>query len=154
VRLAVLLPLLATACTSGNGGAAVVRWRLVDSETGMPMPGCDVPQSSTRAHADQIRLRLTDAVAGIDVDCKSCLFDCAPLEGTTAFEIGAGTYRFSVEALRCGRTVGSAPPPVVRTVQRGEITNLSAIGIAVPPCERTPATCDAPPPGSCADGGN
>lgn len=147
MRTVALLSLLACGCTSGSGGAAVVRWRLIDTETGMPMPGCDVPTQSPRAHADQIRLHWAGADTG-HVD-----FDCAPLEGTTAFEIGAGSYRFSVEALRCGATVGSSPPPVVRTVARGEITNLSAIGISVSPCVRTPAACGDPPANACPDGG-
>jgi len=148
----------ASGCSPGGGGAAVVRWRLIDARTGAPAPGCEVYDEARRellVRVDQIRLEVADAASGAPVACASCLFACAPLEGTTTFELPTGNYRFALAALRCGALVGDAPPPVVRSVQRGEITNLSAIGVTIPTCARTPAACPDADAGrfACADGG-
>jgi hypothetical protein len=162
VRAIAALIIAVAGCAPGSGGAVVVRWRLIDSSTGGAAAGCDVvnPGASVSAHVDHMRLRIAAAVApdggGGVLDCPSCLFPCAPLEWTTNFEIPEGDYRFSLEASSCGVPVGNSPPPVIRAVRRGEITNLNAIGIDVAPCTVTPAACpDGGPPieTSCGDAG-
>jgi len=159
----IALALVVGACATGDGGAVVVRWRLIDASTGGAASNCDVvdPSASIDLTVDEMRLRIELASApdggASELDCASCTFPCAPLEWTTDFEIPEGSYRFSLEARRCGVPVGNAPPAVVRAVRRGEITNLNAIGISVPPCTVTPASCPdgGPPIGtSCVDGGN
>lgn len=136
VRLA-LLALLTCGCSSaGNGGAVVVRWRLIDGATGVISENCDVADtaSGTDLHVDQMTLTVVDANTGQADACASCVaFGCAPLEQTTRFEIPAGSYLFSLAALACGRPIGRAPPPVTRQVLTGEVTNLDAIAITIPP---------------------
>jgi hypothetical protein len=142
-----LLALIVGACASGDGGAVVVRWRLIDSSTGGAATTCDLedPQAKVSVRVDTMRLAIFPASApdgGVtEVPCPSCVFPCAPLEWTTNFEIPEGSYRFALEARACGVVVGNSPPAMLRSVQRGEITNLDAIGVAMPPCTVTPTTC-------------
>ncbi len=159
-----LLGLAAAGCSNGDGGAVVVRWRLIDASTGGAAAGCDVDDApaSIKVHVDQMRLLIfpagsstADGGAGA-LDCASCRFPCAPLEWTTNFEIPEGTWRFSLLASSCGVPVGNAPPPVVRSVTRGQITNLNAIGVSMPPCTLAPTACPdggAPIVLGCSDGG-
>lgn len=162
----------ASGCSGGDRGAVVVRWKLIEGATGTQPSSChgvDVPSgaccgaihagSDSRAVLiDHIRLRAARIVDGgeVEVGCPSCCFSCAPLEHTTQFELPPGDYRLSLEALRCGRLVGYTPPAQVRTVHAGEIANLSAIEILLPPETDTPALCDdgLDEPASCVpDGG-
>lgn len=171
-----LLALLTPGCSGGERGAVVVRWKLIEGATGTQPASChgvDVPagaccgviHGATDSRAvlvDHIRLRAERSVDGGEVlaDCPSCCFSCAPLEHTTQFELPPGDYRLSLEALRCGQLVGYTPPAQVRTVNAGEITNLSAVEILIPPETDTPATCAGglDEPASCVpdapDGGD
>ena len=167
-------------CGSGGGGAVVVRWRLVDPETGSDPCGCTAPAASQAQSSwccvnvgsltgscspptgndvviDSVRLRIRSladgGVAGPEVPCASCCAGCADVEHTTSFEIPPGDYVLSIEALRCGVPIGATPPGLVRTVRAGEITNLNAIEIVVPATANGPVSCgDAGAPG-CPDGG-
>jgi hypothetical protein len=85
---------------------------------------------------------VVDATSGAQPQCASCVaFNCAPLEQTTRFEIPAGSYLFRLSALACGSPIGSSPPPVTRQVLTGEVTNLDAIAIGIPPGTVNPP-CD------------
>jgi hypothetical protein len=145
-------------CPSGGCGAAVVRWRLVDAATGATGDGCNLDThvrdakdpkraeecDAVSVHLAGMKLRIVTAGDGGDVEarCDTCRFSCAPREWTTAFEIPAGTYRFSLVALGCDQNpLGGSPPAVVRTVRSGEITNLNSIAISFAPGTSDPPSC-------------
>ncbi|MSP59759.1 MAG: hypothetical protein EXR72_05345 [Myxococcales bacterium] len=146
------------ASAGGKCGAALVRWKLFDAATGLASSGCRVEDraAGTKADVDIVALHAVEVASGSDSFPLGYEFACPLLEGTTRFELPQGTYRFSIEARACGKTpVGDAPPPVTRTVLHGEITNLSVIGIQIPPCTRTPICPDGGGQVaiSCLDGG-
>jgi hypothetical protein len=168
-----LLALLGLAgCSSGNGGAVVVRWQLVDPQIGPdgkpancinadPGACCIDLNHDPKAlpHdvvVDTVRLRLSQLGDGgeSEVACPSCSSACSALEHTTSFDIVPGAYLLSIEALRCGAPVGRTPPEVQRNVIAGEITNLNAIEILIPPGTCTPTSCDDAGAPGCADGGS
>ena len=124
------------ACSADDGGAVVARWRLIDAPTGVLETGCrdSDPAERINVTVDHVRLRVLPADPALpEPACPTCTAPCGELEATTAFEIPEGRYLFRLEALACGATVGDSPPPVERTVVRGEITNLSVIGISIAP---------------------
>jgi hypothetical protein len=159
LALLVAASALASGCIGGKGGAIVVRWRLVDQATAQQFTSCDVstPSDGTniRVSIDRMRLLVQPFVDDGDLGayalpdllaCTSCEdFPCSPPEHTTSFEIPEGTYRISLQALAagCGTPVGLSAPAVVRAVRPGEVTNLDAIEIALPPGTT-----------SCGDGGS
>ena len=142
-------------CAPERGGAVVFRWRLVDALTGTIRPSCSVCVTvepgkecdGLDVRVEEVRLHVVDQ-AGDEVPCsdRSCRPPCSALEWTTQFEVRPGEHRFSLEALVCRRPVGLTPPPVVREIQRGSITNLNAVEILLP--AGTP-----PSPKQCPDGG-
>ena len=136
------------ACSGqGDNGAALVRWRITTTSKGdvtQSLCSFSDPPSFINVAIDQVELvadRL-DAVAPTPPND----FPCVASEGTTGFIIPVGTYAFSLRALACGGTlpVGFVPPPQIRDVRAGEITNLNAIEILIPPCTAI----------TCADAGN
>ena len=150
-RLALLWVVAASACAADSEvGAVVVRWRLLDGASGQ-LSGCTVGAAGSSLTVEQIALEISQ-LDGTPVTCDSCVFTCGPLEGTTRFSIRANqSYLFRLRALSCGQPVGDSPPPVVRNVKPGEVTNLNAVEILIPPCEHPRcdggaaqgATCDA-----------
>jgi hypothetical protein len=168
MRAFALLAVAASGCVSGDGGAVVVRWRLIDQALGSSPAGCmhSTADSSWCCISvggqdliiDSIVLRVVPVVGGAaqqpaEVTCQSCSFPCSPFEHTTHFEIPPGTYLLSLEARRCGMPVGLTPPGVVRSVRAGEITNLDAIEIAIPIGTCAPLVCGDGGATSCGDGG-
>ncbi len=155
-RLA-LLACLGAGCAPGDGGAVVVRWKLIDAAAGQLATGCAI-QDDSEANCskwidvvvDHVRLRIENLVDGHEPPCATCVRACDSLEATTEFEIPEGRYRFSLEALSCGVRVGNSPPPIERTVFVGQITNLDVIGISIPPGTITPQACAAAGP-PCGD---
>lgn len=165
-RALLALVLLASACTGGDRGAVVVRWRITDSTTGSPASGgcgtacagksynssfCCASIGGHDVIIDGVELVAiplgSDGGAAV-ADCKSCRFACNPPESTTQFELRPGDYLLSLRALRCGAVVGDTPPGVIHTVRAGEITNLNAIQILLtPPAANAPISCGG------ADGG-
>jgi hypothetical protein len=107
---------------------------------------------------DTVRLEIVPVAGdggapGTALDCPSCSEPCAAGEDTTSFDVPPGDYLLSIEALRCGVPVGYTPPAVQRSVRVGEITNLNAVEILIPPGVSTPASCgDGGAPGR-SDGG-
>lgn len=164
LALAIAATLGGGGCVGGDGGAVVVRWKVIDQRTGAEPSGCkravaergscciDVGQDVI---IDTVRLLvLSDGDGGAAVfPCASCCSTCSAFEHTTRFELPPATYRLSLEALRCGAPVGQTPPGVVRSVRAGEVTNLNAVEILIPAGTTTPAVCgDGGAPG-CSDGG-
>lgn len=150
-----LIALLAACTDTGTGGGAVVaRWRLVDATTGQPRGSCEVVNPSPGAQIDVIVDTVRVVVRALEdnheIDCPHCEFACGALEGTTSFSFEEGVYSIGVEARSCGVPVGHPPAPVVRRIRKGEVTNLSALGILIPPCERT--RCEAGVPMACDAG--
>jgi hypothetical protein len=155
LRTLVLLALLGAACSSpGDGGAVLVRWRLLVGPTGVPHSDCSIsePSLGIDVTVDTLRLIVSDLPpAPPDEVVTLPPFRCIASEGTTPFKIPPGDYQLRLQAYACGgqRSVGLSPPPLVRSVRLGEITNLGAIAILIPPCEtircdqpETPPTCD------------
>ena len=153
--LALALLALVSACseTDTGGGAVVARWRLVDATTGQPRGSCDVfnatPSAQINLVVDTVRVVVRD-LDGNEPACSHCEFDCRILEGTTSFSFADGLYSIGIEARSCGVPVGHPPAPVVRRIRKGEVTNLSALGILIPACEHT--RCEAGAPMSCDAG--
>jgi hypothetical protein len=156
-----LFVLLGTGCSApGDGGAVLVRWRLLVGPTGVPRSDCRIrePRLNIDIEVDTLQLMVSPLPpaapdAGV-VELPP--FRCNASEGTTPFRIPPGDYQMRLEAFACegARRVGLSPPPLIRTVRVGEITNLGAIAILIPPCETV--LCDVPdlPPPTCnGDGG-
>lgn len=154
--LALLVALLVAGCSSpGDGGAILVRWRLLVGPTGVPHSDCSISEPSLGINivVDTLRL-MVSALSPVPPDAgvvELPSFRCIASEGTTPFKIPPGDYQIRLAAYACDgqRSVGLSPPPLVRSVRLGEITNLGAIGILIPPCEtalcsqpETPPTCD------------
>lgn len=142
-------------------GAASVRWAVFDQTTGQRASGgCRHDNNGANIHVTidevEILVRYVEGSApdggGEGPTCSRCRFECTVGEGTTPFELPPGIYTFALRALRCGQKVGMTPPSVVRTVRPGEITNLDAVQILLPPCERTLCLDGGEPPRTC-DGG-
>ena len=142
-------------CAADNHvGAAVVRWRLALSSTGVSVAGCQLVDSSSFVAVAVDDMALVAQRLDVAAEPLTFPFRCGPTEGTTPFTIPTGTYAFSLHALACGGSlpVGYAPPPQVRDVRAGEVTNLNAVEILIPPC--TSPQClggDASLAGSCSD---
>ena len=139
--------LLAPACTPVEGGAVEIRWdiRNVKGER----IGCEGDEedkgAKQRLKLDRLyfQLELIPSVQGVD-PCQQggdCLFECTTgrneiLPGTTPFTIPEGEYlmtsfaRGTSAANPGGQRFTAAqgvvaPPPVLRQVSEGEITDLS-----------------------------
>ena len=159
---------LLSACSGGDRGAVVVRWRLIDSTTGSPASSacgvqCAIGTSLDGSfccasvggrdilidHVELVAIPLGSDGGAVAADCKSCRFACNPSESTTQFELTPGDYLLSLRAVRCGLVVGNTPPGVIRTVRAAEITNLNAVEVLLMPPPMNPlVSC------STADGGS
>jgi hypothetical protein len=157
LRGVALLALLGAGCSApGDGGAVLVRWRLLVGPTGVPRPDCSINEPSLGINLTVDTLQLVvSALPPAPPDAGVVPlppFRCIASEGTTPFKIPPGDYQMRLEAYACDgqRSVGLSPPPLVRSVRLGEITNLGAIAILIPPCEtvrcdqpEAPPTCDS-----------
>jgi hypothetical protein len=146
----------------GNGGAISVRWRIVDISTGSafdpgqikaPDGSCCLCRTSSACatvltaqgpcentwQIESVTVQLADAVTGVPVGTNLPSFACSDREKTTAFALPPGTFAISLAArnqIGDGMTVAApvaVPPPVVRTIVKGEVVNLDVIEIGVNP---------------------
>ena len=154
-----LLALLGIGCSAqGDGGAVLVRWRLLVGPTGVPRSDCRIREPSLGIDIEVDTLQLVVGAlppAPPDVGVVALPpFRCIASEGTTPFKIPPGDYQMRLKAYACNgqRSVGLSPPPLVRSVRLGEITNLGAIAILIPPCETV--LCDQPETPPSCDGGS
>jgi hypothetical protein len=149
--------LLLFGCSTGTEGAVSFRWRILDQCTGESFDPANNADSMTGActhsndnntgwRVDSVQL---GALNHDHVDACTpslCVFPCKQREATTAFEIPAGIYSLSVAATLTtdgGTSVclASTPPPLVRSVNSAEITNLDVIQIDVFTGCAAPAGC-------------
>lgn len=155
LRRLLALALCVAGCSPGSGGAVVMRWRFIDAPTGLLASGCRITDGpeQTDVTVKEVRLRVVPVDSSLpEQGCTTCTQPCTRLEATTDFEIPEGRYYFSLEARSCCHTIGDSPPPVERTVLRGEIANLYVIGISIAPGTQLPTGCDPlAPPAGCPD---
>ena len=124
-------------CVSIDGGAVEVSW-VVRTTDGRAINDC----SCACPAIARVRLRLDPVGGGADAcaGVASCEFSCGHQSGATSFTIPPGTYAISLvpvgaagESLDtiAGGTCSakSAIAPVVRTVEKGRLTQLDAIMI-------------------------
>jgi len=145
-RQLTVLALFLFGCSTGTEGAVSFRWRIVDRCTGESFdPGNHIDPAGTGAcvdtgwRVDTLQLVALDSSSNDACTTSVCVFPCKQREATTAFEIPAGTYAFSIAAT-LGTDGGTSvcpsatPPPLVRSVKDAEITNLDVIQIEVATC--------------------
>ena len=146
------LPLLCAlgACPEIDGAAAEVAWVLRDSR--QRAAKCDSESLRTLdLSIAKVRLRIqaVDELGGLGEDLceagavKGCEFSCRSLGGTTPFSIPLppgqefADYFFSLAPLSedgtpIGPDVVAVPPPMRRTVRKGDLTDLGLWMLVIP----------------------
>lgn len=137
-------------CLEIDGAAAEVAWVLRDSR--QRAAKCDGEALRTLGQTiSKIRLRIqpVDSTGGLGEDLceagavKGCEFSCRSLGGTTPFSIPVGEgadsadYFFSLAPLTAdgtaiGPDVVAVPPPIRRTVRKGDLTDLGLWMLVIP----------------------
>lgn len=144
--ITVAVAMLAPGCVEIDGGAVELSWALRDFD--------GQPNDCQAARIETIRIcwqplgdgGLPDSLscegvrtdAGLDLLYRS--FDCEQNRGVTRFEVPPGPTALFVAPLCVGSAEPTGrltvPPPIVRTVSRGEVVTLNQILI-----EASNATC-------------
>ena len=131
-------------CVAVEGGAIEAAW-VINAAVGGVRISCECAQITS-----------VDIVvvpqSGTDTPCAGddCRFSCRRGVGTTRFAISEGNYVISLagvdsSGVRLTAAEGlTTPPPIVREVRRGELTNLGVyLLIADTSRLASPPTCDA-----------
>lgn len=142
--------LLVGACVQIDGGAVEARWDLQYGIDDCTPPGASDPlckrgnrTSCALSNIATIEFVLTPVRGGKDpclADPGVCRFDCERKVGTTTFFAPEADYSISLRARDPeGKILGpadglTAPPPILRQVRTGELTNLNVNLIIVETC--------------------
>ncbi|MCX5746829.1 MAG: hypothetical protein NT062_30520 [Proteobacteria bacterium] len=131
-------------CTSGNGGAVEVSWRLRPSSSSLPDKFLDCAANSLPDTGTVTRIRLDWTVDGTP---GSESWRCGDNHGVTGFELQPGVALLSIVP-ECGdrdalASTYIAPAPLVRDVIAGETISLGALQLElqVNDCTVQPCIC-------------
>jgi hypothetical protein len=117
-----------------SGGAVEVAWRLF-GPSGRACEG-DACENTAVTEVRLCARPLDGTPAGTTIDADGCLeggefvYACKDGEGTTRFDVPAARYALTVD-VRPTTVAASTPPPLVRDVRKGAITQLGVMQIVV-----------------------
>lgn len=135
----------AAACIEIDGGAVELSWSLRSFEG-------DQVESCPEARIDEVRVCWQSISEGTSTGvCEgSQSFPCGEENGVSGFEIDPGSTAFWIEPICIDGSPAEpgsyqVPPPIVRTVEDGNIVTLNSLLIVVTPfrdsCPDSGCTC-------------
>jgi len=151
-------------CDIGDAGAVGFRWRIVNKASGQiydpgdyiagdgsgacecnqdrcsACPGAAVGGRAWRVHTMRLVVNDPLTLAPVALDEADVTFPCRAREATTRFTVPVGHWALSLRVFDPAEPnldQGTTPSPDVRDVERGRITNLDVIEVAVCPLPRS-----------------
>jgi hypothetical protein len=146
VPRAAALAFVVAACTSGDGGAVELSWRLRPTEGPVATMDAFLPSCDETMFGGGV-------VASIELDwtigssMSSASWSCNDGQGTTGFDLAPGSAVLSVspvcEVGSVDPTTYVAPAPLIRTVIAGDAIDLGAVELVlqVESCTSQPCIC-------------
>jgi hypothetical protein len=134
------MALLLCGCVAVDGGAVELSWDIRDAD-GQPL---DSPCTAARIAQVGLCARRCDLDASFAGNCQGELvcpkaqWSCEKLTGSTRFDLPEGPTELFIEAY-CedgskARGV-QVPSPIVRSISAGQVAQLNALLITLPPSE-------------------
>ena len=139
MRRAPLAALLALAgCVDVHGGSVELAWELFSPSGSACCPNHDPCKA---AGAQLVRVHLHPGGCDAPELAPVSVFTCSTTQGSTQFDIPAGTYCIEIDAApdTSSAAVATGPGPILRDVSNGNVVELGAVALTVGDINKCPA---------------